>query len=190
MSFIDLTKYGAENLEVGFSVRRSAAEVNNPLQTWTASLDATDRYGDPVPMATARIIFIPNARFETNVLEMLSDVSDNTRAIATALIVGHSIPKRLFTDGTGLLVVDRIRVAPEYRGHKLGHIIVKAAQDFLLEDGNGLTAITTTSSATTPPDYQPAAETRRHAAKAAKEDDAFWRSMGFKKHHGCLVQTT
>ena len=188
MSGIDLHIHGTENLDISFSVRRSTAQVNNPLQTWAASLDATDRFGRPVSVASARILHIPNARFQTNVLEVLSDVSDNARAVAAALVTGHAIPKRLFTDGSGLLVIDSIRVDTEYRSHKLGHIIVRAAQDFLLEDGHGLTALVPASME----DHTPLLPelTVRQEAQAAKDISVFWRDMGFKKHGVCLVLTT
>lgn len=174
---INLRAYGTDRLDVDFTTVRRMGDIDSSVEEWSVEVRAEDEMGIPVSLARASVHLIPHALFHDDVHELLRASHPDLETLASDLAGrGRDIPCSLFGEGTGLLVVRSVGVEPAYRGNKLGHLIVSAAQSFLLRDGHGLTVLN-----------------NRHpedsGAEPAAKLEAYWSRARFLPYRGFLVHT-
>ena len=155
------------------------------LEPWSVQLhkeESDDLVGEAI------VYRVLHATSRPNLYDLLDEESHDLMVIADNLINAKGIvPERLFGDGDDLLIIDCVRVEPEYRGHNLSYQIVKAAQERLLTGCHGLTVLIASPTEGLPDEAEEAYSEARAAAKAKL--NRHWRKMGFKKRGRALVMS-
>ena len=174
---IDLRTYRSDHLDVDFSTVRRVRDIESPVEEWSVEVRAEDQLGIPLILARASVHLIPYALLRDDVCELLRASHQSLGPLASDLAgTGTEIPFALFGEGTGLLVVRTVNVELSYRGHRLGQLIVEAAQSFLLRDGHGLTVLS--------------GYPEECGSEPTTGIEAYWARSGFLPYRGFLVRNT
>lgn len=174
---VNLDYYSNDLIDVAFDITGRFGELRSPIQSWSVELRVDDPFNLPTTLARASVFVVPHAMFRDDIPTLVHEAAPNLDVIAVDITEGGNIPAKLLGDGESLLLIENVVVAPEHRGRNLGHMIVSAAQTFLLRDGHGVTALLPRPTEGAP------------AAAGELKLSRYWREMGFVLHGASLVMT-
>jgi GNAT superfamily N-acetyltransferase len=168
-----------DDIDVAFDIAGPFKALTDPVQEWNVELRADDDFGVPVTLARATVFAIPHARFRDDIPEIIHQAAPQLDVVGVDITFAGAIAEKHLGDGDSLLLVERIVVEPQFRGRDLSHMIITAAQTFLLREGHGATALLPRPIGSESPGGGGELRLSRH-----------FRGMGFRLAGASLVMTT